>query len=275
MVGWSEYPICGPKGLRFKVVGGIVPTQHADGSFDLHCPRLTVVAPGREITIDTRIEIFFPKDTVGSVMDKPSRGKQFKAEWGDFDNSHRGSIPVVVRNESNLTLEIQSGQVLAQMFASTIQEDEDLIPDLREFMNFRLGYRLLDPEGIAPTPTPLAVDVYCPRLTVVAPRERSFIDTRIGFVLPEGRIGVVSDKQYGEPSDDKMFRVETRPCLGVGPLVVHVRNTSDQTVEIQRGQVIAEMMVIPKEEQPVTKKRRRKRTIPDLRTLTTRLELIP
>lgn len=101
--------------LKYTVLSpdAIVPTQHArDKSvIDLYCPRLTVVGPERRVTIDTCIGLHFPADSIGLVV--PC--EQFRAEFGVFDNDCRGSIRVVVRNESDRTLEIRPGQVVAQM----------------------------------------------------------------------------------------------------------------------------------------------------------------
>lgn len=104
--------------LKYTILGpdAIVPTQHADDKIDLYCPRLTVVGPERSVTIDTCIGLHFPAYTIGMVVDIASEHKRFATKFGLFNNDCRGSIKVVVCNTtSDQTLEIQRGDVIAEM----------------------------------------------------------------------------------------------------------------------------------------------------------------
>lgn len=239
-----KYPIHNPNGLRYGILSpdGILPTENADKSLNLHCPRLTAVAPGQDVTIDTCIGFLFPAGTVGlvfeSFLDQP-----FKVNWDIFGNDRLGSVQVNVCNESNQTLEIQPGEVFAKMIVTS----EEMIDDVRmdEYMQRQKArYCVVSRDGIKPTKTKDTAEIHCPKLTVVAPRERVLIDTGVEFVFPGNMVGNVCDK----PSPGKLFLTESfthdgLEPVGSEPLVVSLRNLSDQTLKIQRGQVIAQIIL--------------------------------
>lgn len=120
-------------------------------------------------------------------------------------------------------------------------------------MDSGLKYSILGPDAIAPTRHADFLDLHCPRLTVVAPRQRIEIDTGIDFQLPPETLGLVLNRRHNE----QLKAITRRVNNDIGSLHVYVLNTSCETLEIQRGQVFAQMMVIPAdaESDPVERER--------------------
>lgn len=110
-----------------------------------------------------------------------------------------------------------------------------------------LSYAILAPEGLDPTvfdsESP-GVDLYCPRHTVVEPGQQVKIDTCVGFQFPERKVGLVLDKSSVVTRKQLVTEAGVIDTGYRGPVVVVMRNMSrDCTVEIQRGEAIAQMIL--------------------------------
>lgn len=83
---------------------GIPPTQHADESLDLYCPRRTIVAPTESIDINTGVKLQFSVEKCGLVLNKSTQEKRFEAEVGIFVNKNKlnfSQSPYVTRVTRN------------------------------------------------------------------------------------------------------------------------------------------------------------------------------
>lgn len=124
---------------------GIPPTQHADDSLDLYCPRRTVVAPKTRISIDTNVQFKIPNDRMAVVLNKPSNCSSLVAEVIMFTSDDCAEfLRVDVHNMSNEFLVIQPGTVIAQMTVLLKPIKSVATPNVQEISKDLKG--ILNPE---------------------------------------------------------------------------------------------------------------------------------
>lgn len=98
---------------------GIAPTRADDGAagYDLYCQNDTIIYPGSQIVVLTGVKLALPPNTVGLIW--PRSGLAVKNEIdtraGVIDESYRGEIGVVLRNDSDRMVKLPAGSRVAQL----------------------------------------------------------------------------------------------------------------------------------------------------------------
>lgn len=106
--------------LKVNVDGGFVPIRGTDGSagLDLYTPRAVTFAPnGALTTIDTGVRMAIPNGYYGQITDKSSVALKynFQVAAGVIDSDYRGKIVVMIRNLSNVPVELPFAAPIAQL----------------------------------------------------------------------------------------------------------------------------------------------------------------
>jgi len=118
--------------LYFKLnhVDAMVPkkgTKHSAG-YDLFCIENQVVLPHKFIKLDTGVSVCIPNGYFGKIEARSSMGvKGLSVLAGVIDSDYRGSIAVILLNNSEEAYHIKKHDRVAQMVIHKILENEDII----------------------------------------------------------------------------------------------------------------------------------------------------
>lgn len=113
----------------------IVPVRKSKGAagYDLASPITTVIPPHTIQKIDLKIACAIPEGFCGKIATRSSVNlKQITIE-GVVDSDYRGSVGLMVNNQSDSALEVYRGDRLAQLILEKITTPEvEVVDDLDE-----------------------------------------------------------------------------------------------------------------------------------------------
>lgn len=233
---------------------GVNPTLNEDGSLNLYCPKRIVIRPGYLYDAVTRLSFLFPVGTKGLVRPPPGQ-QQFETLPSICDEY---CCSIKLRNSSDREVEIQPGQVMGQVvlidstddspewgtvedkWHSTDEESDSDLDDPGAFVKedplgkpdtMALARWIVD-DGLNPTlREDGSLDLYSP--IHVRPGHKSVVDTGVRFLFPFGKKGVVRSPAAG-------FKTN----FATVDWSLGVFTVRSNTVEIQRGDVVAQMVMV-------------------------------
>ena len=131
--------------MRIKLDNGAYkPTRaHAtDAGLDLYSPTRTLVAPFGSVIIDTGVHVELPPGTVGLIKSKSGlMTKHGITSDGTIDEDYRGSIRVMLFNNSRDFYTVEKGDKISQLVVMPIyRPDVELVEHLTDTERGEKGF---------------------------------------------------------------------------------------------------------------------------------------
>lgn len=110
----------------------------------------------------------------------------------------------------------------------------------------KIEVKKLTPDSILPTrahPSDAGLDLYCSEDVILSPNEGRLAKTGIALAIPEGFVGMVADRS-------SLAKKGVKTAGGIidagyrGEIMVVVWNISKQEIRINRGERIAQLLIV-------------------------------
>ena len=123
-----------------------------------------------------------------------------------------------------------------------------------------LFYTLFDPLAIPPIgfndPLPV-IDLYCAHLVAILPGQQVSVDTGVGFEIPHHQIGLITTKSNLVHQRLLVAEARTIDSKDRKSVKIVLSNISTRTIELTRGDVIAQMIITTASSPVLTHKKTR------------------
>lgn len=95
------------------------------------------------------------------------------------------------------------------------------------------------------TPGSAGLDLVCDKRIIISTGTTGLVDTGLSVAIPEGYVGIIKIKSGYAKEYNVTENAGVIDCDYRGPLKVAIANTSDTPLRVEKGDAIAQLLILP------------------------------